>query len=145
MDESDRVIEQADSFMRRHGIAAVPTGAQDDGLPVLTDIIGATSAPTPEPATPEPPSAPMLPPDRVEALAREMLFDRLPSQRQALAEELAAWLDDELPQIVLRVLDGVTDQLIDQVTSEARAILLPRLQMIIEDQSQSSRNAGPKT
>ncbi len=148
MDESDRVIEQADSFMRRHGIAAAPTdkgGAQDDGLPVLTDIIGTALAPTPEPAPPQAPPAPMLPPDRVEALAREMLFDRLPGQRQALAEELAAWLDDELPQIVLRVLDGVTDQLVDQVTAEARTILLPRLQMIIEDQSQSSRHAGPKT
>ena len=75
-------------------------------------------------------------------MARELLFDRLPRQRQALAEELSAWLDDELPQIVLRVLDGVTDQLIEQVTAEARAALLPKLQMVIEDQSQPPRDAG---
>lgn len=146
MDNSNRVIEQADNFMRRHGPAvALPgdSGADDVvDLPVLTEIVEATPAPTPEPALPESPSAPMLPPDRVEALAREMLFDKLPRQRQALAEELAAWLDDELPQIVLRVLDGVTDQLIDQVTAEVRAVLVPRLQMVIEDQSQPSRNAG---
>ncbi len=146
MDESNRVIEQANSFMHRHGHLAVPaaedgTGGDED-LPLLTDIVTNLHSPTPEAVMPEPPSTAILPPDRVEALAREMLFDRLPRQRQALAEELAAWLDDALPQIILRVLDGVTDQLIEQVTAEARAILLPKLQMVIEDESQPSRNAG---
>ncbi len=146
MDESERVIAQADSFMRSHGLAAAPparSGGEDDGLPVLTDIVSTTSTLTLEPAPPDPLPSSVLPPDRLEALAREMLFDRLPRQRRALAEELAAWLDDELPQIVLRVLDGVTDQLIDQVTAEARAILLPKLQMVIEDENQASRSAGP--
>ena len=132
MDERGRIIEQANLLMRRHG--HIVDG--HDELPVLTDVITASPAP------PEPPLAAILPPDCVEALARELLFDRLPRQRQALAEELTAWLDDELPQIVLRVLDGVTDQLIEQVTAEARAALLPKLQMVIEDQSQPPRDAG---
>lgn len=148
MDESERVIAQADNLMRRHGLVATPPAGgdtDDDGLPVLTDIVAPVAAISPpDPALPESPAAPILPPDRVDALAREMLFDRLPRQRQALAQELAVWLDDELPQVVLRVLDSITDQLIEQVTAEARAILLPRLQMVIEEQSQPSRHADPE-
>ncbi len=137
MDESGGIIEQANLLMRRHG-HVVENGEE---LPLLTDIVAAIPASAPETVPPEPSTVAIPPPDRVEALAREMLFDQLPRQRQALAEELSAWLDDALPQIVLRVLDGLADQLIEQVTAEARAALLPRLQMVIEDQSQPSQDA----
>jgi hypothetical protein len=52
--------------------------------------------------------------------------------KSALAFELETWLDQELPQHVLRVLDGITDQLIIQLSLKARAELLPRLQAGID-------------
>lgn len=125
--------------------AEAPAPSVDDDLPVLTDVVAVATASAPaalDAVAPVEPAAAPLPPDRVEALARELLFARLPMQRQALADELAAWLDDQLPQAVLRVLDGVTDRIIAQVTEEARDSLLPRLQVALEDEeSQPPRDA----
>lgn len=131
MADHDDILHQADRLMKRHRVfvaagakAPEPEAAAADSeeLPVLTEVVEENPAAVP----------PVLAPDRIEALARELLFDRLPVQRQAIADELAAWLDGELPQVVMRVLDGLTDQLVAQVTLEARAALLPRLQAAIE-------------
>lgn len=98
----------------------------DDDVPILTQVVAGTLLPEADKA-PQP-----IPPDRVEARARELLFDRLPVQRQALADEMAAWLDAELPRIVQRVMEDVTGQLVAQVTAEARSTLLPHLQAALE-------------
>lgn len=128
MAADDDLIVRADSLMRRRTFVAggvrTTSMAEGDDLPVLTEIVtGPLVAPASEQA---------IPPERIEAMARELLFERLPLQRQALAEELTAWLDAELPQVVMRVLDGVTDLIVAQVTQEARAALLPRLQAALE-------------
>jgi len=47
--------------------------------------------------------------------------------RETLASELEYWLDMHLPEAVLKVLDGVADQLVLQVGEQARRDLLPRL------------------
>lgn len=129
---AEDILDKADALMRRRrvfvaGAAADTLSAADeaDDLPVLTEVVAAI--PPPDPA-----ATLTIAPDRIETLARELLFERLPAQRQALADELAGWLDAELPQVVMRVLDGVTDQLVAQVTAEARAALLPRLQAAVE-------------
>jgi hypothetical protein len=127
----------------RSGQPEAPATSIDDGLPVLTDVV-VDAVPVPgmvEAIAPTMSAEAVLPPDRVETLARELLFARLPTQRQALTEEVATWLDDQLPQVVLRVVDGLTDQIIAQVTAEARETLLPRLQMALEEHSQPSRDA----
>lgn len=141
------VADQADKLMRRHRIfvAGAPrptpvTQQTADDLPVLTDMIVASDDEAEQSASVGR-IEPIIAPDRIEAMAREMLFERLPTQRQAVAEELSAWLDHELPLVVMRVLDGLTDQLVAQVTAEARAALLPRLQMALEAESQPSPNA----
>lgn len=101
-----------------------------DDLPVLTDVV--VSLGETEPAEPVPPPEPVIPDELIAARAAELIQARLPDQRQALADELASWLDRELPLIVMRVLDGTTDQIIAQVTAEARAALLPRIQEVLE-------------
>jgi hypothetical protein len=112
--------------------ATPPTPAVDsDDLPVLTEVVDG-SADLLVAGMPSDSAPPILAPERIDALAREMLFERLPVQRQALADELTSWLDGELPQVIMRVLDGITDQLVAQVTAEARAALLPRLQAALE-------------
>ncbi len=121
---ADDLMGKADALMRRHRVfvAGAPEqhsllAVEGDDVPVLTEVVDATT-----PATA----------DEMEAHLRELLFDHLAVQRAALAEELAVWLDTELPRVVMAVLDGVTDHLVAQVTAEARAALLPRLQAALE-------------
>jgi hypothetical protein len=45
----------------------------------------------------------------------------------ALREELSRWLDQELPHAVLKVTDGLADQLMGELTDQAEKKLLPRL------------------
>jgi hypothetical protein len=89
-------------------------------------------APPEPPPPPPPPEPPEIPQEMIDARALELLQAQLPFQRQAVADELAGWLDTELPQVVMHVIDGVTDQLIAKITEEARAALLPRLQEALE-------------
>ncbi|MDP2811052.1 MAG: hypothetical protein Q8O34_12960 [Rhodocyclaceae bacterium] len=143
MTDGDDLLDKADALIRRRRIFIAGAGgaasentpaepgqgpssaAEADDVPVLTRVVtDAVISGTENPQT--------IPPDRIEALARELLFDRLPAQREALADELAAWLDTDLSQVVLRVMDGITDQMVAQVTAEARSILLPRLQAALE-------------
>ena len=146
MATDDSLIDQANKLMRRRVFVASgaqppappppepsppiePPAAEIDDLPVLTEVF------VPEPQLPPvevPPPEPVIPQETIDARAKELLQAQLPFQRQAVAHELAAWLDTELPQVVLRVLDGVTDQIVGQVTAEARAALLPRLQDALE-------------
>lgn len=130
---SDDLIDKADSLMRRHrpipagdaaGAAAKPVEADD--LPVLTEIVAAAD----EPALP--------PPIRdIEELLRERLAAALPQQRELLRRELATWLDEQLPQLVMRVLDGVSDQLVAQINTQARVTLLPKLQAALDADNQT--------
>jgi hypothetical protein len=141
MNHGDDVLQQANQLMRRHR-SFVAGGAQPtmpetpptdrDDLPVLTEVVESAEQALLDSSGPE--SVPTVAPERIEALAREMLFERLPVQRQALAEELATWLDNELPQVIMRVLDGITDQLVAQIADESRAALLPRLQAALEEE-----------
>jgi len=143
---SESVIDKADSLMRRHRAfvagevpaAAVPQGgflsgvspaptcesaAEPEDLPVLTEVIVSIE----EAALPATIAA-----SEVENLLRERLTAALPQQREVLRRELALWLDEQLPQLVMRVLDGVTDQLVAQINTQARMTLLPKLQAALE-------------
>lgn len=134
---ADDLLGKADALMRRHRVfvAGAPQQqnllreAESDDLPVLTEVVDANAAQAAAVAD-------------LEARMREMLFEHLAVQRAALGEELAAWLDTELPRVVMSVLDGVTDQIVAQVTAEARAALLPRLQSALEAEETPPPVAG---
>ena len=51
----------------------------------------------------------------------------LQTRLDALRDELAHWLDQELPHAVLKVTDGLADQLMGELTHQAEKNLLPRL------------------
>jgi hypothetical protein len=146
MTANDNLLDQANRLMRRrvfvasgaHAPEPPPTPApapadvtlalESDDLPVLTEIF----TPPEEPAIEVEPPEPVIPQELIDARAAELLHAHLPFQRQAVADEVAAWLDAELPQVVMRVLDGLTDQIIGRVTEEAKAVLVPRLQDALE-------------
>ncbi len=112
MDEDDTsdLLRKADALIRRTRVfvagsedpAADPVPPDDD-LPVLTDVVTEDEA-----------ALATAPPHMQQHL-------------DALREELSRWLDQELPHAVLKVTDGLADQLMGELTHQAEKKLLPRL------------------
>ena len=94
-------LAHADAFMSR-----LRPPAEED-VPLLTEVVKASG-----PAVGNPGPGP-----QAAALADLAAVDAL----------LTEWLDTRLPDAVLKVLDGVADQLIQRITREAEEDLLPRL------------------
>jgi hypothetical protein len=141
------LLDQADRLMRRNRVflagspatVAGPEAPLDD-LPVLTDMVVANDSPA-EPAPQAEPEPTVSLHDQAQVLAYEFMLERLSAQRQAIESEVVAWLDTELPHIVMYVVDGLTDQLVAQVTAAVRLELLPKLQLAVEAESQPSQDA----
>lgn len=160
MSDDRDVLDQADRLMRRHrvfvagsatstnspGSGSAP-GLPADDLPVLTDMVDAAPEDLPL-APPPPPPAPVVPlatiEERAQVLAHEFMLERLSAQRETIEKEVVAWLDTELPHIVMYVVDGLTDQLVAQVTAAVRLELLPKLQLAVEAESQPSQDADSR-
>ncbi|TRZ90580.1 MAG: hypothetical protein D4R84_16020 [Rhodocyclaceae bacterium] len=111
-DNTENLVRKADALIRRTRVfvAGSPTPApateaapSDDDLPVLTDIVTEHEA-----------ALATAPPHMQQHL-------------DALREELSRWLDEELPHAVLKVTDGLADQLMGELTHQAEKNLLPRL------------------
>jgi hypothetical protein len=104
------ILRQADALIRRNrsyvagsSPAAAHLPPPDDDLPVLTDIVTEQEA-----------ALATAPPHMQQHL-------------DALREELSRWLEQELPHAVLKVTDGLADQLMGELTHQAEKKLLPRL------------------
>ncbi len=109
-DNTTDLLQKADALIRRHrsyvaGSPPVPAPMPppDDDLPVLTEIVTEHEA-----------ALATAPPHMQEHL-------------DALREELSRWLEQELPHAVLKVTDGLADQLMGELTHQAEKNLLPRL------------------
>ena len=124
MADGDDILQKADALMRRHrifvaGAADAPetveavTDADADDVPVLTEVIDPDAVSVAHTVHPQA----QIDPARL---------------REALVVELETWLDQALPQHVMRVLDGITDQMISQLSAQARGELLPRLHALLE-------------
>ncbi|MDK9704031.1 MAG: hypothetical protein OEL20_12920 [Sulfuritalea sp.] len=109
-DDTGDVLRKADALIRRTRIfvagspgATTPAAVPEDDLPVLTDIVDENDA-----------ALATAPPHMQQHL-------------DALREELSRWLIQELPHAVLKVTDGLADQLMGELTEQAEKNLLPRL------------------
>lgn len=111
------VLSKADEFIKRRraqtgGMAVdIPLHAEPaDDIPLLTEVVGEAGLP-------------------------EVLPERAMPQHKGIsadvARELDAWLDENLPQAVVRVMDGITDNLILQIQQSADKDLLPRLKQAL--------------
>lgn len=109
-DNTEDLLRKADALIRRSrvfvagssGATTRPTPPEDD-LPTLTDVVSEQEA-----------ALATAPPHMQEHL-------------DALREELSLWLVEELPQAVLKVTDGLADQLVGELTHQAEKNLLSRL------------------
>lgn len=105
-DNTADVLRKADALIRRTRVfvaGSLPDAPSDEDVPVLTDIVTEHEA-----------ALATAPPHMQQHL-------------DALREELSRWLDQELPQAVLKVTDGLADQLMGELTHQAEKKLLPRL------------------
>ena len=107
---TDDVLRKADALIRRTRVFVAGASSEtaqipqpEDDLPILTDIVTEHDA-----------ALATAPPHMQQHL-------------DALREELSRWLDQELPQAVLKVTDGLADQLVAELTHQAEKNLLPRL------------------
>jgi DNA-binding transcriptional regulator YbjK len=133
MNESDPLLQKADALMQRHRSIAsntMATSAADD-VPVLTEIVTGERRPAERGTAPD--SAAELDEVMIEALVRERLDKVLPALRRQVAHELDAWFDEQLPKIVMSLLDGFTDRLVGQISAQARGDLMTWLQTAGED------------
>ena len=122
MSGDDVLLGKADQLMRRHrsfvasakSVEAEPPAVSEavDDLPLLTEVVSSAANPT-----------------RQDEKALSLRLEQLAvEQRSALLREFERWLDEQLPQVVVSAMDGITDRLVGQITRRARAELLPRLQ-----------------
>jgi len=109
-EDTEDLLRQADALIRRNrtyvaGSSPMPAQipALEDDLPVLTDIVSEQEA-----------ALATAPPHMQQHL-------------DALREELSRWLEQELPDAVMKVTDGLADQLMGELTHQAEKKLLPRL------------------
>jgi hypothetical protein len=109
-DDTTEVLRKADALMRRTRVFVAgakaqvePAPAQEDDLPVLTEVVTEHEA-----------ALATAPPHMQQHL-------------DSLREELSLWLEQELPHAVLKVTDGLADQLMAELTDQAEKNLLPRL------------------
>jgi len=64
-------------------------------------------------------------------------------QRDAVQKELASWLEQELPLAILKITDGVADQLLGELTRNAEQHLLPSLMAQLSDHQRDHRSDLP--
>lgn len=109
-DTTSDLLRKADALIRRSRVfvagSSAPTAPPtpfDEELPTLTNIVSEEEA----------------------ALATAP--PHIQQHLDALREELALWLVQELPQAVLKVTDGLADQLVGELTHQAEKNLLSRL------------------
>ena len=135
MSNEDVLLGKADQLMRRHrSFVAAPKGEAaaesepNDDLPVLTEVVVSAADQSAQD-------------DQALRLRLEQL---LVDQRAAMLREFERWLDEQLPQVVISAMDGMTDRLVTAITRRARAELLPRLEAIAAATGEKAAEADRK-
>lgn len=146
---SNSILDQADALMRRRNFVAgaKPTHAETaantlavdetaiEDVPVLTDVVDDdvtarhTMAPGDEADNAELAAGAAL---EAEQALRGHLNQLLLDRQSLLAQEIEAWLDEQMPQLVIRAMDGITDHLVSLLANRARDELLPRLEAALK-------------
>lgn len=146
---SNKLFDQADALMRRRSFVAGSKAEQADpdakaeraddsaseDVPVLTDVVS-------EAALAQCPRDPDIEAGSTESeadlasnfeLALRQRVNQLLTDRQALlSQEIEAWLDEQMPQLVIRAMDGITDHLVALLANRAKDELLPRLEAALK-------------
>ena len=155
---SNNLLDQADALMRRRSfvagvkpeqpqpaeVAEVTDGSAIEDLPVLTDVVGdevvAQHSPIPGDATGNMDFEASVA-LRIEKELRQRVNQLLMDRQSLLAQEIEAWLDEQMPQLVIRAMDGITDHLVSLLANRAKDELLPRLEAAMKPLDVTETNA----
>ena len=140
---SNNLLDQADALMRRRSFVAgtqseqaEPEGQAElagdnaiEDVPVLTDVVSDEVA-----------RHSVIPGDEsaagialeIEQALRQRLNQLLMDRQALLAREIEDWLDEQMPQLVIRAMDGITDHLVSLLANRAKDELLPRLEAALK-------------
>lgn len=140
---ADDLINKADALLRRHRstqeapraevevplddedlpiLTEVVERLEDDDLPVLTEAVSVAEAPAPVP-----PLAPAASPEAAPSNRATVLAEQLIELDTAIQREVEDWFINELPQLLSRELDRLSERLRDEAVAHLRATLLPAL------------------
>jgi len=137
LDEADALLLKADALLRKHKGGESRAKEDDyDDLPLLTEIIEDF----------EPPSGPLTvdhaSSDEDQGPAPDtpvMLAEFLVELDTALARAIETWFANELPQLITRELDQLTDRLRTESLAHMRATLVPTLSALIAERLDPAR------
>lgn len=115
-DETDRELTEADLLLRKadallHRYKPVENPADDDDLPLVTDIVEDTANYAPEAEAPDPIA----------------LAERLIDLDTAISRAVEEWIAREVPQLIEREIQQLGSRLRMETLAHARATLLPKL------------------
>lgn len=145
-DETHRILNQADALMNRHrsprvfvarGVTEeVPShSVADEDFPVLTEIVSEINLRSDGESDVE-----------KSELASDPEQENIAAlQRQQIEAHVEHWLDSQLPDEVLRVMDGVSDQLIVSLVARIREELLPELLSVVGNRIQEGQQEARGT
>ena len=155
---SDKLLDQADALMRRRsfvaGTAATEfdeqaghaAGTELEEVPVLTDVVGDGAVREQHHQPPDDAGKKIQSEARValqiESAVRQRIDQLLSDRQDQLAREIEAWLDQQMPQLVIRAMDGITDHLVALLTNRAKDELLPRLEATMRKSDEDSDDAS---
>ena len=140
---SSTLLEQADALMRRRSFVAGSKLEQTDAeargaygndnaledVPLLTDVVSDDALP----ATVSESGFSLGHAKPISEPSSRKQFDQLLADRQSLlTQEIEAWLDEQMPQLVIRAMDGITDHLVALLANRVKDELLPRLECALK-------------
>jgi len=157
---SNNLLDQADALMRRRVFVAgansepaapgeppqaaepIESAAESalEAVPVLTEVVDAQDIQMhPEDSGHLKPEASLATPTEI---GTSQHLNQLLLERQAvLSREIETWLDEQLPQLVIRAMDGITDHLVALLANRARDDLLPRLEAAMQAPEEAAPDA----
>lgn len=124
---ADTLISKADALLRKH--RGTESLVQHDDLPILTDVV--TDFDDGIPLLDQPvggnafAAAPQL--HQMRGQERARLVEHLVQIDTLIAREVETWLTNELPQLLSRELDTLSERLRIETLAHLRATLLPTL------------------
>lgn len=117
LEHADELLEKAEALIRKH------QGGSDslDDLPVLTDVVELDPAPA------EPPAAAQAESPVATGIDESLLVERLIGLDAKLSLAIEQWVASELPQILSREFDAMSERIREEAIAHLRATLIPGL------------------
>ncbi len=149
---SDQLLDKADALMRRRSFvagvkttAAEPSDTPDaldiEDFPILTEVVEVGEQLNPQPGDTSAEEFEAALAQKLEAAVNDQVSRLLMERQTLLSNEIEIWLDEQMPQLVIRVMDGITDHLVALLANRTRDELLPRLEAAMKLHAEENQDS----